>query len=117
MNFLPLALKEGQQGADYHKWRDNNMDNCNTMEDMFVMFAVKVANQIHDTPHAGGGSGKQPGGLANINLDETSIDDDRGYDLLHKMQDLMLDEKRRQRELQQAWTHAAEDIQQGDSTA
>jgi len=116
MDLLPLALKEGQQGADYHKWRDNNMDNCNTMEAMFARFAVKETIRICDAPHAGGGSGKLPGGLANINFDEAATGDGGGYNLLHKMQDLMLDEERRQRELQQAWTHAAEDFQQGDST-
>jgi len=81
------------------------------------MFAVKEANRIRDAPHAGGGSGKRPGGLANINFDEVATGDGGGYDLLHKMQDMMLNAERRQRELQQAWTHAAEDFQQGDSTA
>jgi len=117
VDLLPLALKEGQQGADYRKWRDNNMDNCNTMETMFAMFAVKEANQIRDTPHAGRGSGKRPSGLANINFNETATGDSGGYYLLQKMQDMVLDEQRRQRELQQAWTLAAEDFQQGDSTA
>ena len=93
------------------------MDNCNAVEAMFSVFAVKEANRIRDAPHAGGGSGKQPGGLANINFNETATGDSGGYDLLLKMQDMMLDEQRRQRELQQAWTLAAEDFQQGDSTA
>jgi len=117
VDLLPLALKEGQQGADYRKWRNNNMDNCNTMEAMFAMFAVKQANQIRDAPHAGAGSGKLPGGLANINFDKAATGDSGGYDLLHKMQDLILDAERRQRELQQAGTLAAEDFQQGNSTA
>jgi hypothetical protein len=73
------------------------MDNCNTMETMFAMFAVKGANQIRDTPHAGRGSGKRPSGLANINFNETATGDSGGYDLLQKMQDMMLDEQRRQR--------------------
>ena len=87
------------------------------MEAMFAMFAVKEANWIRDAPHAGSGSGKRPGGLANINFNEAATGDGGGYDLLHKMQDLMLDEERRQHELQQAWTHAAKDFQHGNFTA